>query len=149
MSRTINLSRARSFSRRKRAKKAMSILRQKLEELEGEEVSISPEVNAKIWENGVEKPPAKLKVEVVETDSGLRAVLPEEETETEETVEEEEEEEVEEEEEHDYEEAVSGTVDESKDAIMEMKDPDYDALMRAEEEGKDRKTLKDWIESQM
>ncbi|MFB6265817.1 MAG: 50S ribosomal protein L31e [Candidatus Nanohaloarchaea archaeon] len=70
---TVNLTRARSFSRRKRASKAMSILREKLEKQEGEEVSISPEINNRLWENGVENPPGRLEVEVVEgTRAGAR-----------------------------------------------------------------------------
>ncbi len=164
---TVNLSRARAFSRRKRASKAMKILREKLEEREGEEVSVSPEVNSKIWESGIERPPAKLEVEVVETADGLRAVLPGAEVEEPEPEEIEEEPEPEEEqleeeeaeeqdtgddgastESIDYEEIVSGTVGEAKEQLQEMDDVDWDKALEAEEDNKDRKTLKEWIESQ-
>lgn len=135
----------------------MSILRRKLEELEEEEVSISPEVNSKLWENGVERPPARLEVEVVDTDSGLRAVLPGEEaeskpSETEETEDEEEddsEKETEQESGEDYSEIVSGTVSDAKDELQELEDPDWESALEAEKEGKDRKTLKEFIESKM
>lgn len=144
MTRTINLSRARSFSRRKRAKKAMSILRHKLEEQEQESVSISSEVNARIWQDGVENPPAKLEVEVVKTEKGLRAVLPQNSGETRTETETKEKET-----ENDYEEAVSGTVSEAKEAIKEMESPDYEELLEAEKINKDRKGLKNWLESRM
>ncbi|MFB6190529.1 MAG: hypothetical protein ABEJ91_03065 [Candidatus Nanohaloarchaea archaeon] len=155
---TINLGRARSFSRRKRASKAMKILQEQLEKREGAEVSISPEVNSAIWKNGMEKPPAKIEVEVVETDDfELRAVLPGEEVdEPEPEPEPEPEEEAEEEEEAedsgegaDYDEIVSGTVSEAKEAVKGLDDPDYGAVLEAEEANKDRKTLKEWLESQM
>lgn len=155
---TVNLGRARSFSRRRRAQKAMRILREKLEDQEGEDVSISPEVNSKIWENGMEKPPAKLEVEVVDTSDGLRAVLPgaeveepEPEPEPEESEETEEEEEAEDSTEEDsgvdYSEIVSGTVGEAKEQLQELDDPDFSKALEAEKDNKDRKTLKEWLES--
>jgi len=151
---TVNLARARSFSRRKRASKAMKILREELEEREGEEVSISPEVNSRIWENGIERPPARLEVEVKDTVEGLRAVLPgeeveEPESEPEDETEEQEEEKVDEETEVDYEGIVSGTVSDAKEQLQELDDPDYEAALEAEENGKDRKTLKEWIKSRV
>ncbi|MFB6207897.1 MAG: hypothetical protein ABEJ69_00960 [Candidatus Nanohaloarchaea archaeon] len=153
---TINLSRARMAGSNKRAKKAMSILKEELENREGE-VSISGEVNQEIWSRGASKPPAKIQVEVVDTSAGKRAVLPgeeyEEEPEPEPEPEETEEEEVEEEDteeagetEADYDEIVSGTVQEAKDALNEMDDPDYGAALEAEKAGKDRKTLKEFLE---
>jgi len=48
----------------------------------------------------------------------------------------------------DLEEIVSGTISDAKDMIKEMEEPDYEALLEAEEENKDRKTFKDWIETQ-
>ncbi len=176
---TVNLSRARTFSRKRRAQKAMSILQEELEKREGEEVSVSPEVNAKIWERGAEKPPVRLEVEVTEAAGRKVAVLPgaepeaeeepepepeddeEEETEDEDTEESEDEEEQEDESEEEeaedeeeepdeeYEEILSGTVGEAKDAIQELDNPDYERLLELEEEGKDRKTLKQFIENQM
>lgn len=152
MTHVINLSRAKSFARYNRAKKAMHILQEKLEELEGEKVSIDPEINAKLWERGVENPPTKLEVDVDETDTGKIAVLADtettEEAQKEEEVEETEPEETEESEdsEVDYEEVLSGTVSEAKDAVRDMEGPDYERLLKLEEEGKDRKTLKEFLE---
>lgn len=144
---TVNLSRARTYSRRKRAQKAMSILREQLETNEGEKVSISPEVNRKIWERGAEKPPSSIEVEVTESAGEKVAVLPESGTETTET-EETSESETSDTAEIDYEDLVSGTVSETKDAIKELDGPDYSAALEAEEANKDRKTLKEWLENQ-
>lgn len=135
----------------------MKILQEKLEDREGASVSISPEVNSRIWENGMEKPPGKIEVEVVETeDFELRAVLPDGEAKDETEPEPEPEEEAEEEEEKeaadgeaDYDDIVSGTVSEAKEAVQELDDPDYEAILEVEESSKDRKTLKEWLESQM
>lgn len=152
MTHVINLSRAKSFARYNRAKKAMHILQDKLEELEGEKVSIDPEINSKLWERGVENPPTKLEVDVQVTDKGKVAVLAETKTtkqpqQTEETEETEEtEDSSEEESEVDYEEVLSGTVSEVKESVRDMEDPDYERLLELEEEGKDRKTLKEFLE---
>lgn len=156
---TINLSRARMAGRNKRAKKAMSILKEELERREGE-VSISSEVNAEIWSRGARKPPAKIQVDVVETSDGKRAVLPGQEVEeepepepAEEEAEEPEEEESEEPgpeiEEADYDEILSGTVQEAKEHIDDLENPDYEAILEAEKQGKDRKTLKEYLESRV
>ncbi|MFT4892695.1 MAG: large subunit ribosomal protein L24 [Candidatus Nanohaloarchaea archaeon] len=48
----------------------------------------------------------------------------------------------------DYEEIVSGTISDAKDAISEMENPDFNALIEAEENNKDRKTLKEYLENQ-
>lgn len=48
----------------------------------------------------------------------------------------------------DYEEIVSGTIDEVKDAVAEQ-DLDLEELLRVEQQNKDRKTLKSWLESRM
>jgi len=48
----------------------------------------------------------------------------------------------------DYEEIVSGTISDAKDQINDLEDPDYDAILEAEEDNKDRKTFTDWLESQ-
>jgi ribosomal protein S24E len=47
-----------------------------------------------------------------------------------------------------YEEAVSGTITEAKDALGDMDDVDWDAAIEAEKENKNRTTLIDWLESQ-
>jgi len=151
---TINLSRARTVGRNKRAKKASSILREELERREGEEISISNEVNQKIWSRGASKPPRKVDIEVVEAEEGLWAVLSDKAQKnssgTSENESEEESEDTEEGEytESDYEEALDGTVSEAQEAIEDFEDPDYDKLIQLEEEGKDRKTLLDFLESQ-
>ena len=73
----------------------------------------------------------------------------EEESETEETADEiEEDSETESEKETDYSEVVSGTIDEAKQKVEEMDEPDFDQLIEAEEANKDRKTLKEHFESQ-
>ncbi|MFB6204055.1 MAG: hypothetical protein ABEJ75_00245 [Candidatus Nanohaloarchaea archaeon] len=48
-----------------------------------------------------------------------------------------------------YEDIVSGTITEAKDALKEMEEPDYRAALEAEKEGKDRKTLKEWLENKL
>lgn len=47
-----------------------------------------------------------------------------------------------------YSEIVSGTITDAKDAINDLEDPDYSALIEAEEDNKNRTTLIDWLESQ-
>jgi ribosomal protein L31E len=146
---TINLSRARSKGRNKRAKKASSLLREELERQEGEAISISNEVNRKIWSRGASKPPRKIDVEVVESDDGLWAVLSDK-KQLSDTSEDESEEDSDEQEytESDYEEALEGTVSEAQEAIEDFEDPNYDKLIQLEEDGKNRKTLLDFLESQ-
>ncbi len=46
----------------------------------------------------------------------------------------------------DYSELVSGTVGESKDALEAAENVDWDAALEAEKDGKNRKTLIEWIE---
>jgi large subunit ribosomal protein L24 len=48
----------------------------------------------------------------------------------------------------DYEKIVSGTISDAKDQIEELENPDFDALIEAEESNKDRKTFKEYLESQ-
>lgn len=48
-----------------------------------------------------------------------------------------------------YEELVSGTITEAKDALGDMEEPDFEAALEAEKDNKDRKTLKEWLENQM
>jgi small subunit ribosomal protein S24e len=48
-----------------------------------------------------------------------------------------------------YREIVSGTITEAKDALGEMEDPDWKAVLQAEKDNKNRTTLVDWLESQM
>ncbi len=48
----------------------------------------------------------------------------------------------------DYSEIVDGNIGDIKEEVNELENPDFEALIEAEEEGKDRKTLKEWFESQ-
>jgi|AntDeeMetagen681_2_1112603.scaffolds.fasta_scaffold00077_8 ribosomal protein S24E len=48
-----------------------------------------------------------------------------------------------------YEEIVSGTITDAKDALEDMDEPDYDAALAAEKEGKNRTTLVEWLEDQL
>jgi small subunit ribosomal protein S3 len=50
--------------------------------------------------------------------------------------------------EEEIEEIVSGTISDAKDAINDLDNPDYEAILQAEEQDKDRKTFKDWLETQ-
>jgi small subunit ribosomal protein S3 len=45
-----------------------------------------------------------------------------------------------------YEEIVSGTISDAKDAIEDLDNPDYEALLEAEEDNKNRTTFIDWLE---
>lgn len=46
----------------------------------------------------------------------------------------------------DYSEILSGNVEEVKNAVREMANPDYEAILKAERQGKDRKTVKEFLE---
>jgi len=48
----------------------------------------------------------------------------------------------------DYSEVLEATVDEAKQSISEMENPNYDALIAAERRDKGRKTLLNWLERQ-
>ena len=137
---TFNISKARVAGPNKRSKKAMSILREKLQEAEGD-VSISPELNQELWQKGGSNPPSKITVDVEEVGDQKVARPVEEPQRTQSSTSESSSE--------DYSEVVGGTVGDAKDAISEMEDPDYDALLEAEKAGKDRKTLKEFIEGRM
>ena len=47
-----------------------------------------------------------------------------------------------------YDEMVSGTITEAKEALNEMEDPDFEAALEAEKDNKNRTTLIDWLEDQ-
>lgn len=46
----------------------------------------------------------------------------------------------------DHAEMLSGTVEEVKDAVRNMDNPDYRAILEAEKQGKDRKTVKEFLQ---
>ncbi|MFP4038712.1 MAG: hypothetical protein ACLFTA_02935 [Candidatus Nanohaloarchaea archaeon] len=135
MRRTVNLSKLKASPQQERAKKAVSLLRESFEE----EVKISRELNEEIWSRGIHNPPTKV---TVENEGGT--LYPAESFEAGTETEEEEEDEAS----TDYTDTVSGNISEVKDRVGELEDPDFEALIEAEEDGKDRKTLKEWLESQ-
>ncbi|MHA1596594.1 MAG: 50S ribosomal protein L31e [Candidatus Asgardarchaeia archaeon] len=56
----------------KRAKKAISILKEfMMRHMKGEHVIITPEVNEKIWERGIEKPPRRIRVRATKDTEGV------------------------------------------------------------------------------
>jgi large subunit ribosomal protein L31e len=58
--------------RKKRAKKAVNILRDFIwKHMKPVDVIIHPEVNEKIWERGIEKPPSKIRVRASKDREGL------------------------------------------------------------------------------
>jgi ribosomal protein L31E len=153
---TVSLSEAKKYSRRKRAGAAIKLLRKQVEKREGEKVSVAPDINHEIWKNGAKNPPTSLEVEVVEIDGELTVKLAEDDTPVQEQKgysEEKEEEETETaestSEDEEYEEALDGTVGEAKDNIEDLDNPDYERLLELEKEGKDRKTLKEFLESKI
>jgi len=46
----------------------------------------------------------------------------------------------------DYSDIVDSTVEDAKESISDMEDPNYDALAAAERRNKSRKTLLEWLE---
>ncbi len=48
-----------------------------------------------------------------------------------------------------YDDVVSGTITEAKEALSDMEEPDYQAAKEAEEANKNRTTLIDWLEDQI
>lgn len=140
MPKTVNLSKVKTSPRQKRAKKAVSVLRESF----SEEVKISRELNEEIWSKGMQNPPNKITVEN-EDGTLYPTEISSESRSQEETEESESEEETGS---TDYDEIVSGTIDEAKSMTDELEDPDFEALIEAEELNKDRKTLKEWFESQ-
>jgi small subunit ribosomal protein S3 len=49
--------------------------------------------------------------------------------------------------EDELEDIVSGTISDAKDQIQEKDNPDFDALLQAEKQNKDRKTFKEWLQT--
>ena len=146
MRKTVNISKAKTASRQSRAKKAVSVLKSHFEE----NVKVSPELNEQIWSKGIENPPSKVTVSLE-----YGTLYPAEEFESETQKETEETDQTEESEDkssessdENYSEVVDGTMDEVKDRVGELQDPDFEALVEAEEAGKDRKTMKEWLENQ-
>lgn len=146
MRKTVNISKAKTASRQSRAKKAVSVLKSHFED----DVKVSTELNEQIWSKGIENPPSKVTVNLEDgTLYPAESFESETQKETEEPDQNEEaENESSESSDEDYSEVVDGTMDEVKDRVGELEDPDFEALIEAEEAGKDRKTMKEWFENQ-
>ena len=72
---TVPLAKARHGPRNKYAKKAIRFLREfTTRHMKPEALVISQEVNEKIWERGIQKPPRKLKIRVTKNIDGLCVV---------------------------------------------------------------------------
>ncbi|ADG13079.1 50S ribosomal protein L31e [Methanocaldococcus infernus] len=58
-------------TRKKRAPRAIKKIREFLmRHMKAKEVKISNELNEKVWERGIEKPPARVRVKAVKTEDG-------------------------------------------------------------------------------
>ncbi len=69
---TVPLKTARYVPPNKRASKAVRILKRFIERhLKTDNVIILPEVNEKIWERGIEKPPRKIRVKASKDSEGI------------------------------------------------------------------------------
>ena len=72
---TIPLAKARHGPRNKRAKKSIRFLKDfMMRHFKPESLVISQEVNEKIWERGIQKPPRKLKIRATKNVDGLVVV---------------------------------------------------------------------------
>jgi len=100
-------------------------LEKKLEHQEGEEISVSNEVNQKSGAEELQNRLEKIDVEVVESDDGLWAVLSDK-TQKQLTEDESEEQDYTK---SDYEQALDGTVSEAQEAIEDFENPDYEKLI--------------------
>jgi len=68
---TVPLRKVKYIPKKRRAEKAVKILREFIaKHMKSEEVIINPLVNEEIWSRGIEKPPARLKVKAVRTRDG-------------------------------------------------------------------------------
>jgi len=68
---TIPLERAWIGSKRKRVPRALRIIRDFLDRhMKPESLVISPEVNVKVWEKGIEKPPRRIRVRATKDREG-------------------------------------------------------------------------------
>ncbi len=159
----INISKARAAPRKKRAGKAVRILKKEVaRKTDFDDIRVSNGLNEKIWENGG-KPPKTVDVQFLEEEDHLLVGLAEADLEktTEETVEEEqqtdqepEEEESTEDETYDIPEDVvevleEGTISEGKEAVKEMNKADFEKLLNFEEAHQNRKGMKKFLRSNM
>ena len=83
---TVPLGDAYEYIRTKRARRAVSILRQFLSrhmKAGEDDISISNKLNANIWERGIQKPPRRVKIRVIKQAGKVKAFLTDEKTEPE------------------------------------------------------------------
>ena len=60
----------------KRSKKAVKVLREFVtRHMKPEDLYIDPEVNERIWENGIKNPPRKIQVRITKSEEGLVRVF--------------------------------------------------------------------------
>lgn len=72
---TIPLGEARKTRRKKRAQKAVKIIKEFIKKnLNVGEVRVSSDLNQKIWERGAEKPPRRVRAKAIKTSEGVAEV---------------------------------------------------------------------------
>ncbi len=138
---TVNLRRVRRVNPRKRAKKAMRILKDYVTQHTGaESVSVSNAVNHKMWENGARKPPTSIEVQIMVDGGAAHVELPGRDVATATTT-------TTPEETADLsdEDIAELNVDEVQDHV-EAGTVDAQRALDIEYAGKNRKTLIDWLE---
>ncbi len=68
----IPLGEAKKVPHYRRARRATKMVREYLiKHMKSEEVKLDPKINLKLWERGVKKPPARIRVKAVKDDEGL------------------------------------------------------------------------------
>jgi len=73
---TVPLKKAKYVARKKRAEKAIRLLRSFIaRHMKSDDVIINPKLNEEVWAKGIEKPPSKIKVKAVKTREGAVIVL--------------------------------------------------------------------------
>lgn len=139
---TVNLRRVRRVNPRKRAKKAMRILKDYVTRHTGaESVSVSNAVNQELWANGAKKPPTSLDIQIMVDGSTAHVELPGRDvavtqTTTEETAD------------LSDEDIAEMNVDEVKEHV-EAGTVDAQRALDVEYAGKNRTTLIDWLEERI
>ncbi len=167
---TVNLSRAKNVPRNRRARKAVRILKEFVSRHhpEADNILVSTRVNTTLWRNGARRPPNSIQVQVVEqeredeedpltvlverADIDISALEAEQEPEEAEEAEEPSAKQVEREGAlpSSIEDVLkNGTVSEAKDALKGLNRKHFQAALDVEKANKNRKTLVQFIESNM
>ncbi len=171
----INIGRAKAASKKKRAGKALRLVKKQVTRKTGiKDVRLSNNINEKIWEKGG-KPPRTIEVELIEEEGyvivdtaeqpvGRKAVKKAEKKveevkeeaaeEAEESEEESEDESEESDETYDLEEELvevlkEGSISEGKEAVKEMNKADFEKILNFEEAHQNRKGMKKFLRSNM